>query len=134
LTVEDKLLDEEKSISNRELFIPVAAGLTCFLIEAHKGNNYVDSWNADTLPRTIRITISFVQPDRDISGNYSIFESDLITRTVAIDRTRQIKFSFVAPDLNEFDANYLDINDSNLSDSNLYDYNDINEPNIVDEI
>ena len=46
----------------------------------------------------------------------------MYTRTVAIDRTRQIRFKFVPPDFNslETDANDLDIGDVN-------DVNDLDE-------
>ena len=127
LTVEDKLLGEEKSKSNSELFIPVAAGLTYFKIEAHKGSDYVESWAEEPLPKAVRITLSFAAPYKDINGNYYVLESEVITRTVAIDRTRRIKFQFIPPDLNQLDFNSFDINDSNL-----YDYNDVNEPNLTD--
>ncbi len=132
LTVEDKLLGEEKSKTNSELFIPVAAGLTYFKIEAHKGSGYADAWTADPLPKAVRITLSFAAPYKDINGNYSILESEMITRTVAIDRTRQIKFKFVPPDLNQLDINSFDVNSFDINDSNLYDYNDVNEPNLTD--
>ena len=101
--------------------------MTYFKIEAHKGSDYADAWTADPLPKAVRITLSFAAPYKDINGNYYVLESEMITRTVAIDRTRRIKFQFIPSDLNELDFNSFDSNDSDV-----YDYNDVNEPNLTD--
>lgn len=128
LTVEDKLLGEEKSKSNRELFIPVAAGLTCFKIESLTGGNFVNAWTADALPRAVRISISFAAPYQDIDGQYIVPQSGMITRTVAIDRTRQIKFKFIPPDFNELGFGTFD---SNIIEP--LDANEMNEPNLSED-
>jgi prepilin-type N-terminal cleavage/methylation domain-containing protein len=137
LTVEDKLLGEEKSKTNRELFIPVAAGLTYFKIEALTGGKFLDAWTADTLPRAVKISLSFVPPYKDIDGKLAVLENEMITRTVAIDRTRQIKFQFIPPNLDELEKNLFDSNAFEPFDFNdfndlqgLYDSNDSDEPNM----
>jgi prepilin-type N-terminal cleavage/methylation domain-containing protein len=127
LTVEDKLLGEEKSKSNRELFIPVAAGLTYFKIEALANGNFTDAWAADSLPRAVKISLSFIPPYRDIDGKFTVLENEMITRTVAIDRTRQIAFQFIPPDFNQFGTG---LPDSDLGE--FFDFNGFNEPNLPD--
>ena len=74
------------------------------------------------MPRGITVTISFAEPFKLLDGTYDVSEEDKITRTIAIDRTREIKFKFVEPAL---DAN--EPNDINVSDM------DVNEPNIPKE-
>lgn len=140
LTVEDKLLGEEKTKTNRELFIPVAAGLTYFKIQVPRGDNLLDTWTSDKLPTAVKISLSFLSPFRDIDGSFTVLENEMHTRTVAIDRTRQIKFKFVPPDINElgtaaFDSNDLDIDDSNdFNDlDGLDDTNDLDESDTSDD-
>lgn len=131
LTVEDKLLDEEKTESNRELFIPVAAGLTYFKIEALTGGDFVDRWAIDSLPKTVRISLSFASPYRDIDGKLDVMEDEMTTRTIAVDRTKKIKFQFIPFDINEFGTGLFDSNTNGLPDFNdLDDFGDFNEPNL----
>ncbi len=122
LTVEDKVLGGEKTKTKNELFIPVAAGLTYFKIQVPRGENFLDTWTSDRLPTAVKISLSFVSPLRDIDGSFIVPDNQMYTRTVAIDRTRQIRFKFVPPDFNslETDANDLDIGDFN-------DVNDLDE-------
>jgi len=128
LTVEDKLLGEEKSKSNRELFIPVAAGLTCFKIEPFAGGSFINAWTTQSLPRAARVSLSFAAPYEDIDGQYIVPENQMITRTVAIDRTRQIKFEFIPPDLNELGVAQPDSNTIEPLDAN-----EANEPNLFED-
>lgn len=131
LTVEDKLLDEEKSPGNRVLFIPLATGLTYFKIEALARGDFLENWTSDALPRVVRISLSFVAPYKDIDGKFTVLENEMITRTVAIDRTRQIKFQFIPPDLNEFDTALPDGN--TVSSVDFDDFNDLDDFNNLDD-
>jgi prepilin-type N-terminal cleavage/methylation domain-containing protein len=123
LTVEDKLLGGEKTKSKNELFIPVAAGLTYFKIEVPRGDNLLDNWTSERLPNAVKISLSFAFPFRDIDGRFAVPDNQMYTRTVAIDRTRQIKFRFVPPDINEFGKLGLDGNDLGIGGPN--DFNDL---------
>jgi prepilin-type N-terminal cleavage/methylation domain-containing protein len=144
LTVEDKLLGEEKSKTNRELFIPLAAGLTCFKIEVPRGSGFLQAWTSDSLPRAVKISLSFALPYRDDSGRFTVLENEMITRTVAIDRTRQMKFKFVPPDLSEFETGLFDSNAGDVFDINDYsdsadfndldEFDDLNEPDLFDDM
>jgi prepilin-type N-terminal cleavage/methylation domain-containing protein len=144
LNVEDKLLGGEKSKTNRELFIPIAAGLTYFKIEALAGEDFVQAWTSDSLPRAVKMGLSFASPYRDNDGKFTVLENEMITRTVALDRTRQIKFKFIPPDLNEFGIGLFDSNAGEIFDLNDYsdstdfndldDFNDLNEPSLFDDV
>jgi prepilin-type N-terminal cleavage/methylation domain-containing protein len=134
LTVEDNVLAENKtktentSDPNRALFIPVAAGLSCFKIQCLAGTDFVNAWAADTLPGVVKISISFALPYQDTQGNYVVPEDQMITRTVAIDRTRQIKFQFIPPDLNDLNMVPLDANSIESPDAN-----EVNDVNVFDD-
>lgn len=123
LTVEDKLLGGEKDKFKNELFIPVAAGLTYFKIQVPRGDTLLESWNSERLPNSVIISLSLVPPFKDTNGSFIVLENEMYTRTVAIDRTRQIKFKFISPDVNEFGQSALDINDLDIDDPN--DFNDL---------
>jgi prepilin-type N-terminal cleavage/methylation domain-containing protein len=123
LTVEDKVLGGEKTKSKNELFIPVAAGLTYFKIQVPRGDNFFDNWTSDRLPNAVKISLSFAFPFRDIDGSFAVTDNETYARTVAIDRTRQIRFKFVPPDINEFGTFLSDGNNPDISDSN--DVNDL---------
>jgi prepilin-type N-terminal cleavage/methylation domain-containing protein len=134
LTIEDKLLGEEKTKSKNELFIPVAAGLTYFKIQVPRGDNLLDTWTSDTLTTAVKISLSFTSPFKDIDGSFTVLKNEMYTRTVAINRTRQIRFIFVPPDISEFEFHEFDVNELDIFDSN--DFNDLDlfdDSNILDE-
>ena len=128
LTVEDKLLGGEKTKIKNELFIPVAAGLTYFKIEVPQGDNLLDNWTSNRLPKAVKISLSFAYPYKDIDGRFAVLDNEMYTRTVAIDRTRQIKFKFVPPDVNQFGQGEFDSNDFDIDEPN-----DFNSPNGPDD-
>jgi prepilin-type N-terminal cleavage/methylation domain-containing protein len=95
IAVEDKLLDEQKEDWERELFVPICAGVTFFKIQVPKGEDFQDKWTSSSLPRGIVVTISFAQPFKTLAGTLDVPDVEKITRTLAVDRTRKIKFTFV---------------------------------------
>lgn len=92
ITVEDKLLDESKDDWERELFVPICSGITFFSIQIPHNEILLDDWSQRALPKGIIITISFAEPFERLDGTWNVFDEDKIVRTVAIDRTRRIKF------------------------------------------
>ncbi len=93
--LEDKLLDEQKEAWEQELFIPICAGITFFKIQVPRGEEFQDRWTSDSLPHGIVVTISFAEPFKAVTGTLDVPDEEKITRTIAIDRTRKIKFIFV---------------------------------------
>jgi len=93
--VEDKLLDESKESWERELFAPVCTGVTFFKIQVPQGETFQDKWTSTALPHGIVVTISFAEPFKTLTGTLDVPDTEKITRTIAIDRTRKIKFIFV---------------------------------------
>lgn len=100
--VEDKLLDEEKEKWEHALFVPICVGITYFKIEAINGGEYVDRWSGRP-PGGIEITISFAEPFETLDNSWEVYDEDKFIRTVAIDRSRKLKFKITqkAPDASE---------------------------------
>jgi len=76
MTLEDKVLDKRKDDWERELLVPICTGVTFFQING--------------------VTISFAEPFKRIDGTWDVPDEEKITRTIAIDRTRKIKFDIAA--------------------------------------
>jgi len=90
---EDRLLDSKKEDWERQLYVPLCGGITFFKIQAVKGQSYHVKWlPAQSLPDGITVTVSFAQPFKTVDGTLDVPESQKITRTIAVDRTRKLKF------------------------------------------
>ena len=95
IEVEDKLLDEQKEIWEKELFVPICTGVTFFKIQVPVSGKLQDRWTSSSLPRAVVVTISFAKPFETLEGILDVPDSGKITRTIAIDRARKIRFIFV---------------------------------------
>jgi len=91
--LEDKLLDENKKSWEKELFVPICSGLTLFRIQIPRGENLLNRWSGTSLPPAVVVTISFAEPFETLAGTLDVPDAEKITRTIAIDRTRKIKFT-----------------------------------------
>jgi hypothetical protein len=84
-----------------------------------------DKWDQATLPASLRLIVSFGPVVKLATGGFEVEEQDKVYRTVAIDRTRKIKYQFVQKEFNLPDGNDLDdANDVN----DVSDINDVNVP------
>jgi hypothetical protein len=99
IAMEDKLLDENKEDWERELFVPICAGVTFFKIQVPADGNFLDSWTSDSLPPGIVVTISFAEPFKTLDGTLDVPEEEKVVRSMPVDRTRVIKF--VLPKIND---------------------------------
>ncbi len=72
--------------------MPVCAGITFFRIQVRTGTYVDNKWIADVLPDGIIITISTAQPVKTPAGTLDVPDLEKITRTIAVDRTRKLKF------------------------------------------
>jgi len=93
--LEDKLLDEERENWEQVLFVPICEGITFFKIQAVKDGEPLDRF-IGRMPLGIQVTISFAEPFKTISNTFDVFEEDKFIRTIAVDRTRKIRFK-IAP-------------------------------------
>ncbi|MCE5340818.1 MAG: prepilin-type N-terminal cleavage/methylation domain-containing protein [Planctomycetaceae bacterium] len=130
-SMEDKMLEEGKEKYQREMYIPVCSGVTMFAIEVTDGNsdpNIVTTsaaadWTNAELPQAVKISISFEPRWQDALGNMTVSEESVKTRIVAVNRFRQIPYTFV----------YKEFGDANeIGDIN--DINDVNLPNDINDV
>jgi len=95
LNMEDKVLEKYKDDVEREAFVPICSGITFFKIGALSGKEPIERWNGSP-PRGIVVTISFAEPYKKADGTFDVPDEEKITRTIAIDRTRKIRFDISA--------------------------------------
>lgn len=91
LNMEDKVLEKNKDDFEREAFVPICSGITFFKISAMAGKDPIERWNGAP-PRGIVVTISFAEPYKTADGTFDVLDEEKFTRTIAIDRTRKIRF------------------------------------------
>ncbi len=91
LNMEDKVLEMNKDDLERELFVPICSGITFFKISVLAGKDPIEKWNGSP-PPGIMVTISFAEPYKRADGTFDVLDEEKITRTIAIDRTRKIRF------------------------------------------
>ena len=106
IAMEDALLDNQKEPWQRELFVPICSGITFFKIEVPKDENEtsLDRWT-EGIPPAVRITMSFAQPYKTVSGVFDVPEEEKIVCTIAVDRTRRPAFTISSSDANHADVN-----------------------------
>ncbi|MHC4624526.1 MAG: PulJ/GspJ family protein [Planctomycetota bacterium] len=97
LLLEDKLLDEKRTDLEKVYpLVPICSGVTHFSILVPKGEEeFADRWSGSSLPKGVVATISFAEPLETVMGTLEVPEEERITRTIAIDRTRMLKFAFL---------------------------------------
>ncbi len=95
VTAEDKLLDDQKEDWEKELFVPICAGVTFFKIEARRDETLLDKWTSTGLPYGIVVTVSFAEPFKQLDGTLDVPEAEKISRTIAVSKSRKIKFKIV---------------------------------------
>ena len=93
IVLEDKVLDKNKDDWERGLFVPICAGITFFRIKVPWGETYLDKWTSTSLPPGIEVTISTAVPFKTVGGTLDVPEEGKVIRTIAVDRTRKIKFT-----------------------------------------
>jgi prepilin-type N-terminal cleavage/methylation domain-containing protein len=124
---EDNLLDKAQRADwspDRQLFVPLCAGLSYFKVQVPQQQNltaradvlasqagqyqqqaqeqqFLDTWNQAQLPPAILVTLSFANPieGRGVGGA-EVPEEQKIKRTVVIDRSKKLNFTYVPPDAN----------------------------------
>jgi len=127
LAPEDKLLDEKKEQWERELFVPVCQGVTFFSIQVPGPENFINKWTNKKMPVSVVATISFAEPFKTAGGTWEIPEEKKISRTIAVNRIRDIKFTYVSP-LAEEDETEVD--DANGLE-NIEDVEEANDGNQI---
>ena len=143
INLEDKVVTDDRQLELKEMgadyFIPLCSGITFFKIqvpvvkvfgenvklpgmdevwpEEEEEEKFVDKWVADKLPKAVTVSISFAEPYQAVTGELEVLDSEKITRTIAIDRTRNIKYRFVSKDFGPEDPNDIDSSDQPADDT-----------------
>jgi hypothetical protein len=133
INLEDKVITDDIQIEmkqeNRDFLIPLCTGITFFRIQVpvvkvfgenailpglegivqvpEEEEKFLDRWDGNKLPGAVTVTISFAEPYQAVTGELDVLESDKVARTIAIDRTRNIRYRFVSRDLEPIDPNDL---------------------------
>jgi Tfp pilus assembly protein PilV len=94
---EDKLLDKSKDELELARAVPICNGVTFFEINALQDGKPVDKWDGPP-PAGITVTISFAEPYKRTNGTLDVPDMKKDTRTIAIDRTRKIRFALEITD------------------------------------
>jgi prepilin-type N-terminal cleavage/methylation domain-containing protein len=93
VALEDKLLDEKRKDWEKVYsFVPICTGITFFKIQVPRGTILLDGWVSPPLPPGITITISFAEPFETVKGTLDVAEAAKVIHTIAVDRTRTIRF------------------------------------------
>jgi prepilin-type N-terminal cleavage/methylation domain-containing protein len=100
---QDKLLDKNKTAAEKSVYVPICSGITYFNIKVITDRKKMESVWPGGVPNGIVVTISFAKPYKDDEGHYDVPENEKHSRTIAIDKTRKIKFE-IAED-NSADVN-----------------------------
>ena len=136
INLEDKVITDDAQLELKEMnadyFIPLCSGITFFKIqvpvvkvfgenvklpgmdevwldeEEEEEEIFIDRWITDKLPKAVTVSISFAEPYQAVTGELEVLDSEKVTRTIAIDRTRNIKYRFVEKDFGLEDANDVD--------------------------
>lgn len=74
------------------VFVPLCSGVTLFKVQGMQDEKLLDSWSGSGMIPAVLVTLSFAQPYEAITGEWDVPEEDKISRTIAINRTRQPKF------------------------------------------
>lgn len=94
---EDRLLEDQREDWEKNYpFVPICRGVTFFQIQAYKGEDLVDEWPPSAPPTGLRVTISFAEPIETVQGTLDVPEEEKISRTIAINAMRKIKFTLDA--------------------------------------
>ena len=103
IPLEDKLLDKNKDDLELNRSAPICSGVTFFEINAIQNGKPVNKWDGPP-PSGITVTISFAEPYKSVNGTLDVSDAEKDTRTIAIDRTRKIRFALETEQSTE-DAN-----------------------------
>jgi prepilin-type N-terminal cleavage/methylation domain-containing protein len=102
--LEDKLLDQRRdAMEALSPFVPVCGGLTAFRIEVYRNDEWTDQWASAELPTGIRVVMTDAVAEKNVRGEWEVPEEALVTRTMAINRTRELKLKVADPNSDVFE-------------------------------
>lgn len=102
ISLEDTVLDKERADWEKGYpMVPICSGVTFFEIVVPSGEKLLERWTSSTLPKGVIVSISFTEPMETSDGESEIPDEYKTTRTIAVDRTREIKFKLALDEAGE---------------------------------
>ena len=120
---QDKLLDEHKEALEKNAYVPICRGVTYFRVEILNGKDDAQAGWPGGMPTGAIFKISFAKPYKNAEGQYEVPENEIYQRTVAFDKSRNIKFNIPKDDSSE------DVND--VTDVNAQGKEDISDNEVT---
>ena len=115
INLDDKILsieEAQKEEIDRRPFVPVCTGMTLFEFTIPREplpnqpqREPLQQWTGNSPPPAITVLMSFLPPTELATGEFVFLEEDVEMRTIAIDRTRKIRFVFVKKEYKIEDPN-----------------------------
>jgi prepilin-type N-terminal cleavage/methylation domain-containing protein len=110
---QDKLLDKDKEALARSAYVPICRGVTYFSIEIITEKKGLENGWPGGIPQGAVFHISFAKPYLNAKGQYEVPENEIYSRTIAFDKSRNIKFVISDNEPNEPDEEGNNITDTN---------------------
>ncbi|MBW8035644.1 MAG: hypothetical protein FVQ79_08445 [Planctomycetes bacterium] len=109
INLDDKILsvaEAQRDEADQKPFVPVCTGMTLFEFTVPREDKEpLQQWTSKNLPPAITVLMSFTPPTELATGEFVILEEDMEKRTIAIDRTKKLRFVFVKKVFNIEDPN-----------------------------
>jgi len=117
MNIERKVTAEigDPPLEDGEVFVRLCTGITNFTVKVLNNDSLIDRWVTKTLPKAVVAEISFAPFQENEFGELEIPQSKIVSRAIAVDRTRSIALEFVAKDFSTYDPNSTD----SYSDPNM---------------
>ena len=96
--LEDKIIDRklgQMQQGGAEIFVPICTGITFFEILVPRGKEELKRWIQNSLPPNLLVRVSLADFVENEFGEFEIPQGEIVSRTIAIDRTRKIAFKAV---------------------------------------
>jgi type II secretory pathway component PulJ len=116
LNLEDTVVDNLRSGDEKpDMYVPICPGLTYFGVYAlTDANEMAPQWQKQTMPNGVMIKLSLQPMVQMEDGSFELPEDTIVSRAVAVDRTRPIAYQLSAKMTDYSDPN----NRSESSDPN----------------
>ncbi|MBN2588659.1 MAG: hypothetical protein JXA96_02265 [Sedimentisphaerales bacterium] len=120
---EDKLLDKDREQSEENVYVPICGGVTYFDIKIYTEKDKPEAAWVGGMPLGVTLTISFAEPFKNDDGIYDVPENMKYSRTIALDKSRKIKFDIseesFEDEANGINSNILDDRNSSSTKTKL---------------
>jgi hypothetical protein len=114
----DKTLSDEQKEDKLDAFVPVCPGLTYFGVYALAGQEEpLPQWQKQVMPAGVLVRLSLQPVVQLEDGSYELPEESIISRTVAVDRTRPMAYKVGEKLADYSDPNKVEGNDPNKPQS-----------------